>query len=215
MKRIKLTESELKNVIGNIVHEIISEAKSIKSKKLQDILSKHGGLYKSQHTKGRHFRNYVIADFHNMSDDDVIGVMDYKQIQDIQYNYGSLYKWAKENNYPVSVYDDVDSEKLGDGNYLIIIYKNAKFESSKQEGGWKDVYDKREKRRRSNRNDDFQAMTPKGKAARELRTTVPYYWAAKRGEFKDPQSGWTNPERRKQAMDFIRQGKDAWGYEPR
>ena len=219
MKKITVTEETLRNIVGNIVHEVLCEAKSIKSDKLQDIIKQHGGLG-SYH--GPNGRNYVNTDLHNMDDSQVVGVVSYDKLNKIQglssNSYAALRDYAIKNGFQVEKEDIVDYERLRDGMYLIYIERNANFEYSKKEGGFKDLYDKRENRRKQWWNDGkntYKPMTPKAEAARELRTRIPYKKKKKRGELKDPQSGWTNPERRKLAMDYIRQGKDAWGYEPK
>lgn len=51
--------------------------------------------------------------------------------------------------------------------YLIYIEKNAEFEHSGREGGYKDYYNKREERRRSRNYDgakEYFPMTDRGKA---------------------------------------------------
>ena len=90
-------------------------------------------------------------------------------------------------------------------HYLVYVDRNAEFEHSGREGGWKDYYDKTEKRRKSRIGvDQYNAMTPKGRAAKELRTN-PY--------FRTKQGGWKDDSIRQNAIDNARQGKDAWGFD--
>ena len=63
---IRLTESDLYNIIKESVNTILIEAKGIKSKKLYNIIKQHGGV-KS---------NRGIFDLHNMTDDDIIEVVE-------------------------------------------------------------------------------------------------------------------------------------------
>lgn len=217
-KKIYITESQL-DVIGDYVR--LNEAKSIKSEKLQKIFSEHGGLWKDQLSRGRHMRNYVSSDFHNMSDDDILGVISKEQLDDIQHghtvdhwrwadNYG-LDIWAKENGVNLERGDRVEYERLGDGMYLVYVERNAEFEYSGREGGFKDFHNKKEERRMNSHHDGFEPMTDKAKAARDLRKN-PYYWSHKNGNVRDAQSGWSNPDRRREAFDNAKEGKDPWGF---
>lgn len=216
-KRIYITESQL-DVITDYVR--LNEAKSIKSDKLQKIFSEHGGLKKSVYSRGVHTRNYVSSDFHNMSDDDILGVITRDQLNSIQSerdvdhwrwadNYG-LDIWAKENGVKLERGDRVECEELDDGMFVVYVERNAEFEHSGRDGGFKDFYNKQEERRK-NRYNGFEPMSDKAKAARDLRNN-PFYWAHKHGEMRDPQSGWSNPDRRKDAFDNARGGRDPWGF---
>lgn len=208
-KKIYLTESQFKRIVDKI---FLEESRSLKSQKLQDIFKEHGGLYKSSLSRGRHSRNFVSYDFHNMPDEDVVCVITRDQLIDIERKPDyTLRNFARDRGYEVEPGDEVESERLGDGNYLIYVARNAYFEHTNREGGFKDFFKKQEERRK-NRDLGFQPTTNRGKAARDLRQN-PYFWAHKHGEMRDPQSGWSNPERRKEAMDNARQGKDAWGYD--
>jgi len=215
-KRIYITESQLDRIVES---EKIEEAKSIKSGKLQQILTQHGGFKKDPYMRNRHFKNYAATDFHNMQDGDVLGVITRDQLNNIQRghtvdhwrwadNYG-LDKWAKENGVQMERGDRVEYEELQDGMFLVYVERNAEFEHSGREGGFKDFYEKKQQRRMNN-VDGYQPMTDKAKAARDLRHN-PYYWAHKRGEMRDTQSGWNNPERRQQVFNYAKQGLDQFG----
>ena len=220
-----LLESVVRKVVNESLSEIdltnLNESKSIKSGKLQKIFSEHGGLWKDNLSRGRHVRNYAATDFHNMSDADVLGVINKEQLDNIQRGHTidhwrwadnkGLDIWAKENGVNLERGDRVEYEKLGDGMYLVYVERNAEFEHSGREGGFKDFYNKKEERRVNGRHDGFEPMSDKAKAARDLRHN-PYFWGHKNGEMRDPQSGWSNPERRKEAFDNAKVGKDVWGY---
>ena len=221
--KVYLNESQLRDILKNAVHECLMEAKSIKSDKLQSIFNQHGGLPKSIYLKNRHTNNYVSTDIHNMKDDDILAVITKEQLNDLTRghdvdhwrwsdNFG-LDHWAKSNGVQLDRGDRVDSLELADGTYLIYVERNAEFERSGREGGFKDYFNKKEKRRVDyNKRDGFQPMSNKAKAARDLRKN-PYFWQGKRGELKNTESGWNDPRRRKEAIDNARIGKDAWGYD--
>lgn len=222
MCKITINENELRNIIKNIVHKCLTEAKSIKSSKLQKIFNQHGGLAKSIYLKNRHSNNYVSTDVHNMKDDDILAVITKEQLNDLTRghdvdhwrwsdNFG-LDHWAKSNGVKLDNGDRVDALELADGKYLIYVERNAEFERSGREGGFKEYFDKKEKRRTDYNKSGFNPMSNKAKAARDLRKN-PYFWAGKRGELKNTESGWNNPQIRKQAIDNAKIGKDAWGFD--
>ena len=232
-KRIYITESQLDKIVESTK---IDEARSIKSKKLQKILSQHGGIARSWYSRGMHTSNSVSTDIHNMPDEDILGVLSPAQLEEIQKghtvdhwrwadNYG-LDIWAKENGVQLERGDRVESQKLGDGMYLIFVERNAEFEYSGREGGYKEYATKKNEREKNNPYKDSQAkrvkdkfykpdkgfrpVTDKAWAARSLRRN-PYFWAYKRGEMRDRQSGWNDPEVRKKVMGYARQGLNQFG----
>jgi hypothetical protein len=212
---IIISESQLKAITEATK---LDEAKSIKSKKLQDIFRQHGGLKK--HRFNYHTRTYATTDLHNMQDNNILGVINREQLRQIQSghdvdhwrwadNYG-LDHWAKNKGVELQRGDRVESLELADGMFLIYVERNAEFEHSGREGGFKDFYNKRQNREKSQRKTrDFNGMTPTAKAARELRNN-PYFWADK-GDKSKMQTGWANPDVRKKAMDNARKGLDAHG----
>lgn len=185
---------------------LTESAQGLKSQKLYDIFQQYGGK----------FNKFVDTDLHNLTDDDIIGVLDYKQLSDIQNGHDSdhgkyitnngLDIWARENGYALEKGDIVSYLRLKDGkHYMIYINRNAGFENSGREGGWKDYYDKTNDRQKSRVGvDQYNAMTPKGRAAKELRNN-PY--------FRTRQGGWKDDNLRRTAIDNARQGKDAWGLD--
>lgn len=202
--QINLNENNIRNIIRESLNKIITEAQGLKSQKLYDIFQEYGG--KADY--------YVSSDLHNITDDDIIGVMERNEIMRIQQGHtldhgkwtenNGLDLWAMDNGYNLQRGDVVSYLQLGDRkHYVVYIDRNAKFERSGREDGWKQYYDKKEQRRKSKIGvDQYNAMTPKGKAAKELRTN-PF--------FRTKEGGWKDDNRRKTAMDNAKQGKDAWG----
>lgn len=204
--QITLNKRRLENIIRESLGRILKEARGLNSQKLYDIFQQYGGK----------LGNYVSSDLHNLTDDDIIGVLTRDELYQIQkghnHDHGKyitnngLDIWAEENGYNLDKGDTVSYLQLNDRNhYLIYVDRNAEFEHSGREGGWKDYYDKTEKRRKSRIGiDQYNAMTPKGRAAKELRTN-PY--------FRTKQGYWKDDSIRQNAIDNARQGKDAWGLD--
>ena len=156
----------LKNIIKEAVHHVLlSEARSIKSRKLQQIISQHGGL-------GRHGND--CNDLHNMSDDDIICVMPpdkYHALWDKKYTADhwrwadnfSLDVWAKNQGIQVERGDRIEGLELNDGYYLIFINRNESCvnDYKGERGVWKDYYDKREERKRNRYMDGKNRYIPK------------------------------------------------------
>lgn len=227
---LKFNESQFLSLIQEsvmkAVENILTESPSLKSRKLQAIFKEHGGLYKDIYLRGRHTKNYVNTDLHNMRDEDILGVMSQEEINQLQKghdvdhwrwadNFG-LDVWAKNNGVQLKQGDRIETEKLADGMFLVFLEHNAEFEHSGRNGeGYESFFNKREMRRKNSNHDgknEYVPMTPKSKAAHDLRTN-PYFRAASQGTLKDRQSGWNDPNRRKQAMQNAHQGKDVWGYD--
>ena len=204
--RITLNKRLIENIIRESLNRMLKEAQGLNSQKLYDIFQQYGG--KLDH--------YVSSDLHNLTDDDIIGVLSYDELHQILRGHNQdhgkyitnngLDIWAEENGYNLDKGDKVSYLQLNDRNhYLVYVDRNAEFEHSGREGGWKDYYDKTEKRRKSRIGvDQYNAMTPKGRAAKELRTN-PY--------FRTKQGGWKDDSIRQNAIDNARQGKDAWGLD--
>lgn len=131
----------------SIVTPWVNEARSIKSKKLFDIVSQHGGFYKEPYLRGRktnHDIRMTNADLHNLTDDQVLGVVSWDKIKstinDIRQN--KLYGFVPG--------DDIDYVQLNDGNYLLLMVKNAhQYNREYQEGDFQDLVDKMNERDRN------------------------------------------------------------------
>ena len=203
----------LSRPVGGVAVNRVNESRYLNSKKLIDILNQHGGIMKSYKSHGIP----GTTDLKNMGDNDVIGVMSPQQVQAIQQghtvdhwrwgdNYG-LDKWARQNDIELEKGDRVETIKLGDGNYLIYIERNAEFEHSGREGGYKRFATTQHQRSRNSWLDgknSFQPMSTKGKDANTIRANS--YFSNKEGI-------WGNPENRRKAVDNIKVGKNPWDFE--
>lgn len=138
----------------------ITEAKSIKSKKLFDIVQQHGGFYKESYLMGRktnHDIRMTNADLHSLTDDQVIDVVDYSQIKPTIENI------RKNKLYGFVSGDDIDYVQLMDGKYLLLLVKNANQYKSReyQKGDFQDLVDKKIERDKNKpykgkHNDNYQ-----------------------------------------------------------
>ena len=125
----------------------ITEGKSIKSKKLLDILSQHGGFYKEPYLRGRkdnHDIRMTNADLHNLTDEQVIDVVDWEQIKPTIENI------RKNKLYGFIPGDDVDYVQLNDNKYLLLLVKNAhQYNRERQVGDFQDLIDKKNEREKN------------------------------------------------------------------
>lgn len=148
-----------KNVV--ITYESkVNEAKSIKSKKLFDIVQQHGGFYEESWQKNRktnHDIRMTNADLHNLTDDQVIGVTDYDKIR------GTIDYIRKNSLYGFVPGDDIDYVQLMDGKYLLLLVRNANQYRNReyQKGDFQDLADKKIERDRNRpykgkHNDDYK-----------------------------------------------------------
>lgn len=165
----------------------INEARSIKSQKLLNILNAHGGVYSDFHMhKPFPMTN---SDIHNLTDDCVLGVVDYDDIN-------STIKNIMTNKlYGFKPGDDIDAVHLMDGKYVLLLSKDAhQVPSRKNEPTiTKDYFQKK-------RNRDKSASIPDGKNyykwksedAHNLKFNNPYY------------KNWSD-ESKKQLNDKIKQ----------
>jgi hypothetical protein len=208
-----LKESQLRGIIREAILEYIAEAQGIQSKKIYDIIQQHGGLAKDD-------IRYKICDLHNLADQDVVGVISFQQLSNIQnqqrkIDHGKwiegfgLKDYAIKKGFNLRPQDDAERIKLNDGNYLIVILRNGRFDmvgrSHQTNDGWKNYYDKTEARRKNQRADgrnEYIPTTPVSKAAQELRKN-PY--------FRSKEDGWADNNVRRNAINYARQGKNRWG----
>lgn len=205
------TDECISEALHKTLNNIITEAKNLKSQKLYDILQAHGG-----------FNKYSTGNFSNLTDEDIIGVFSYQDIDNMYKNGRTIDHWrwaendgldvyAKSQNIKLNPTDEVSSEKLADGQYLLYIDRNAKFDrrpTQDTNDGWKKYWEKKEVRRKNRYGDgknEYQPMTDKAKAAKDIRQN-PYFWAGKNGTLRDKDSGWTNPQERQRVMNNIRTG---------
>lgn len=192
-KTIRLTESDLYEIIKESVSNILSESKGIKSKKLYDISQTHGGIES----------NRGIFDIHNLNDNDVIGVVKYSEWRNIVAN--GIKNFAQKHNIELGISDTLDVIPLKDGNYVIC----------KLRGGHYDMIGKKPNAERERQNGDFENLVKK-KLEREYNRYPrrgDYVWNNKDAEelfhnpyFRKGEGNWT-PERKLQAMNNIRSSK--------
>jgi hypothetical protein len=206
---IRLTEYDLHQIIKESVNSIlesyvINEKRNIKSKKLYNILQQHGGVEKYP---GQHHNYVACLDFHNMTDDDVIGVFDYKDICTLNDERPSQ-DFLDKYNIKLGSADMLDREELRDGKYLLAILRGGKFdrrakrsEEEIKDGDFEKRFKKQEKRRR-NKPNTYQ---------------VNYKWENEKAEdlFKNPywrnKSGsWSDVKNYKRAFDNVKNGRYFW-----
>jgi hypothetical protein len=153
-KSIRLTENELHAFIKEAVTSVLLESRGIKSKKLYDIMQQHGGI-KS---------NHGVFDIHNLTDDDIIGVVDYRELRHIL-DSGTK-KYAKEKGINLGIADDLDSIELNDRMYILAKLRGANFdrirksvnaEREKTPGDFELLHNKTEQRHRNRypRKDEY------------------------------------------------------------
>lgn len=151
---------------------IVKEGKSINSKKLLNILQKHGGIEKQ--TPWLH-KNYPMtnADLHNISDENVIGVVDYSDLERVR-------KDIRQNKqYGFVPGDDIDYVKLGDGKFVLLLVKNANYYKDRmnEPNTFKDLFDKKQERDKNKpfkgKHNDFYRW--RSKDAQDLAFNNPYY----------------------------------------
>lgn len=208
-KIIKLTESDLHNIVKESVNKIIKECvinekRNIKSKKLYDILQQHGGVDKYP---GQHHNYIACLDFHNMTDDDIIGVFDYKDIYTLNDEIPSKYFLNKYNINLGSV-DELDRVKLGDGKYLLAILRGGKFdrrpkrpEEEIKDGDFELTYKKANKRQLNRPNTYKDMYKWENEKAEDLFRNP--YWRNKSGS-------WSDPKNYKRAFNNVKNGKHFW-----
>jgi hypothetical protein len=183
--KIQLTFNDLQEIIKESVKNILSESRGIKSKKLYDIIKKHGGI-KS---------NRGIFDLHNMTDNDIIDVVNWSDVK----NY-------KPKNLDAA--DEITYIELKDGKYLLAKCRGANFDRIS-----KSYNDKREKF-----DGDFEFLNTKKDERYKNRypRKEDYVWQNKDAEFifnnpyfRKNDGNWT-PERKKEVMNNIRNKRKWW-----
>jgi hypothetical protein len=208
-KIIKLTESDLHNIIKESINKIIesytiNEKRNLKSKKLYDILQQHGGVAKHP---GQHHNYVACLDFNNMTDDDVIGVFDYKDIYTLNDERPSQ-DFLDRYNIKLGSADCLDRQELRDGKYLLAILRGGKFdrrakrpEEEIKDGDFEKRYKKQEKRRRNRPNTYQDYYKWENEKAEDLFRNP--YWRNKSGS-------WSDPKNYQRAMNNVRNGKHFW-----
>lgn len=158
-----LNEQRLHNIILESINTVLSEARGIKSKKLYDIMQQYGGFDKT----GFH----GVYDVHNMTDDNIIGVIDHRQLQDAERTVigqgryrdeNGLNAWAQKMGYKIVPGDGVVAMRLRDGeHYVMAIVPNLYQAVNRQGEGWDSTHNKRERRHDDNADDGKRRYIPK------------------------------------------------------
>lgn len=154
----------------------VNESRSIKSRKLQYLLNSHGGFSEKRYSYLKH-NNHDIrmtnADIHNITDDQVIGVVDYEKIK------STIDDIRKNKKFGYVPGDDIDYIKLMDGSYLLLLVKNAHYYRSRigEEGEFKELFDKKQSREAnrqySGKHNNYYRW--KSTDAEDLMFNNPYY----------------------------------------
>lgn len=196
MKKYNLNESYIDNIITECIHNILSESKGIKSQKLYDIVQQHGGI-----------RSNGIFDVHNLTDDDVIGVVTYSQWVNIAKN--GIRNFAQKNNIELGIADTLDTIELKDDKYVLCRLR----------GGHYDRISKQANAERKKESGDFEPYVKK-RVEREFNRyprKTDYVWNNKDAEelfhnpfFKKGEGNWT-PQRKADAMDNVRNNRRWFG----
>ena len=199
-----ITESELRQIIRDVISECrgandrrpasLRESRSVKSRRLQSIMSAHGGLM------GRGSGNSVY-DIHNISDSDILCVIpfdEYRSLYNSKYsvdhgrwadNY-SLEVWARQQGVSLEPGDRIGVLKLKDDNVVLFINRNESCVPTR-EGGWKSCHEKRTKREKDRSRDGAN-----------------YYIPLHRRPFEHGQI-WKNPYRRDWGKEVVDAKMDA------
>jgi hypothetical protein len=190
---IRISESELHNLIKESVVNALNEARGVKSQKLYDIMQQHGGIYS----------NHGVFDIHNLTDNDIIDVISYQELKNI-HNQG-IRNYAKQNSIELGIGDMLDTIELNDGNYILCKLRGGRFDS----------ITKKDNAEREKLPGDFELLHNKTEERRRNRypRKNDYVWNNKDAEdifhnpyFRKGEGNWT-PERKTEVMNNIKNGK--------
>lgn len=160
----------------SVITPWVNESRSIKSQKLQDILKQHGGFYKDSWFTNRKVNGDIRmtnADIHNLTDEQVIGVVDYDKVK------SAIDNIRRNKLYGYVPGDDIDQVLLSDGKYLLLRIINANEYPSRigEKGEFKQHFDKRQERYSNNqfkgKHNDYYRWHSKD--AEDLAFKNPYY----------------------------------------
>lgn len=192
MKKTNLNESYINKIIIESIYNILNEAKGIKSQKLYDLMQQHGGI-----------KSNGIFDVHNLTDDDIIGVVTYSQWLKIVNN--GIRNFAQKHNIKLDIADTLDTIELKDNNYILCRLR----------GGHYDRITKQKNTEREKKPGDFEHYVKK-RLEREFNRyprKTDYVWHNKDAEdlfhnpfFRKGEGNWT-PERKNDAMNNIRNNR--------
>lgn len=111
---MKLSESKLRNIITECVKQVLSE--KMKSKKLWNIVQKHGGV-----------KSNPLFDLHNMTDEDIIDVVDRQTLYSFK-TERDLRNFGINKGFNLRPSDTVEYMELKDGMYLIGVLRAGAFD---------------------------------------------------------------------------------------
>ena len=185
---IKLTEQDLHRIIKKSVDNLLYERRNIKSQKLFDILKQHKGLDSK----------FQSADIHNVQDEDIIGVVSYGDLISMEKYKGGLRQYFVDKGIQFDLTDDVYTTQLKDGNYLLLIWRGARYDyvkdpnRQKRSGDFEDAYNKKRQREKN-----------------KIYRRGDYHWEDKGAEwfYKNPwRKNWSKEEKEKE-MEWRRTHK--------
>ena len=165
--KVRLTESKLNQIVLECVQSILHESqRGLKSQKLYDIIKQYGGFNKDSVRPASY-------DVHNITDDDVIGVLSNEQVRQAELTIigkgryrdeQGLNAWAQKMGYKIIPGDGVKAIPLGDyKNNVIVIVRNLYQANGREGEGWDKTYQERERRKSDMENDGSKRYIPKHK----------------------------------------------------
>ena len=143
---------------------------------MRELLKAHGGFYEDTWQKGRKTNGDIRmtnADLHNITDDQVIGVVEYDDIN------STIRNIVNDNLFGYIKGDNIDYLPLNDGQYLLLRVINAEEYPSRdgESGEFRQLFDKKQEREN---NKPFRGKHNKyyrwsSKDAEDLAFKNPYY----------------------------------------
>jgi hypothetical protein len=168
---IQLSENKLLNLIKESIFEYLNESRQgIQSRKLYDIIKQHGGLSENGKTYASTY------DIHNLTDNDIIDVIQEDAYYNIANQYG-LKDYYASKGYQFEESDGIIGIGLNDGYVIVAIVRNEHFDTMRtwNKGGWYNTYKKRDDREKSRMNDGSKQYQWSNPEANELGFRNPYY----------------------------------------
>ena len=177
---IKLTETEVKEIVTESVKKILLERRSLKSSQLHDILKQHGGV-----------KSNPCFDLANMTDEDIVDIVKYEVIYNCKTERG-LRNYAINKGFQLDNSDTVEYMKLNDGTYMIGILRGGAFDYTNSKG-------------RTIKSGDFEQLCNKRDERQKNRNLNQYKWENNDAEdlFKNPffrrkEGAWKDDDFRKE-----------------
>lgn len=165
--RIRLTEDKLHQIIYECVKAVLDESKQgLQSKKLFDLIKPYGGFKKDGYRQ-------AVCDVHNLTDNDVIGVIDYDELRRAEQTImgqgryrdeRGLNAWAAKGGHKIIPGDSVEAIPLNkSGMYVMVIVRNMYQAKGRDGEGWDNYNTKREQRKSDRDWDGSRRFIPKYK----------------------------------------------------